>query len=664
MGIARFSVNRPVAVTMRILALVLMGFVCLTRLPVDLLPNVSIPTVAIVTQWPNVSPEEVETQVTRPVEEAVSSTPGISNVQSSSVDGVSTVRVQFNWGTDIGQGAVDVLQLVERARQRFPTDPTLQTPIVFKYDPSQLPILIMGVKGISDPVKLYTLMSNEVTPVLESANGVASAVVTGGEQRAIIINVDPDRLKAHGLALSDVTKRLSQENLNLPAGIAKESNTEYTIRALGWFTSPAQIAKVPLSSTQGQITTVGDVASVEDSHTETRLYTRLNSKPAVGLIITKQSGANTIETAKSVMEKIAQIQKQYPELKIQVAYDQSEYIANSIDDLKMNAVLGGTLALMILLFFLRNVRSTLVVALSIPTSIISTFALMYLCGFTINTMSLGGLTLATGLIVDDAVVVLENIFRHIERDGKTPREAAITGGAEIMSAVLASTMTVMIVFIPLMLIKGQSGTMFTQFALVVIFSIAVSLLDAITVVPMLASLIIKGEAHREESGDGSHRSLLQRAFHRSGIWFDAMDNTYRSGLAWALDHRALVCGGALGITLLSFLLVPQIGFEMMPQTDNGSFDVNVKMPPGTSLAQTDTVIRQVEKLVLSEPDVETAFSASGTGLNIRGATTALNSYLGAVEVKLRDNRKMSTQEVVKDLQKKTGHIAGARVFIQ
>src|SRR5438876_3048578 len=236
MNFARFSVTRPVAVTMRIAALVLLGAICLTRLPIDLLPAVSFPVVAIVTQWPNVAPEEIEAQVTRPIEQAVSSVPNMYQVTSSSVEGSSTVRVQFRWGADIGQGAVDVLQLVERARQRFPTDPTLQTPIVYKYDPSQLPIMIFGVSGENDPVKLRTLLDNEISPLVESADGVASAVVTGGEQRAIIVNVDPDRLRSRHLSLPTVIRRITEENLNLPAGIGKQSETEYTIRTLGWFT--------------------------------------------------------------------------------------------------------------------------------------------------------------------------------------------------------------------------------------------------------------------------------------------------------------------------------------------------------------------------------------------------------------------------------------------
>ncbi len=648
---------------MRIAALVLMGAICLTRLPIDLLPAVSFPTVAVVTQWPNVAPEEIEAQVTRPIEQAVSSAPNLYQVSSNTTEGSCTVRVQFRWGSDVGQGAVDVLQLVERARQRFPIDPTLQTPIVYKYDPSQLPIMIFGVSGDQDPVKLRTLLDNQVSPILESADGVASAVVTGGEQRAVIVDVDPARLRAYHLSLDAVSRRIAQENLNLPAGIARQSSTEYTIRSLGWFTSPAEMARVPVGSFNGQLVALGDVADVRDAHSETRLYTRLNHQPAVGVIITKQSGANTVKTAASVREKIEQVAKLYPQLQFKLAYDQAQFIGDSINNVRDSALIGGALAILILLFFLRNFRSTLVVALSIPISIISTFALLYVCGFTLNTMSLGGLALATGLIVDDAVVVLENIFRHIERDKKRPAEAAVSGTIEITSAVVASTLTIMVVFLPLLLIRGQAGQMFTQFALVVIFSMAVSLLDATTVVPMLASRLIQAEAHREDAADNHRRGFWERLFSRFGHWFDAMDDSYRNGLRWAIRHRAWVIGGAVALSAASFMLVPFIGTELMPQTDSGDFTVTVKMPVGTALEKTNRVMQQVEQILTRNPNVQTAFAAAGTTLSLRGTTTSLTPHQGSVTVKLKDGPRQSTLEVMNDLRKQFGRLPGARALV-
>ena len=646
---------------MRIFALVLLGLVCLSRLPVDLLPAVSIPTVAIVTNWTNVPPEEMETQITRPIEEAVSSVENMRLVSSSSDEGVSTVRVQFNWGADIGQGAVDVLQLVERAQQNFPIDPTLSPPIVFKYDPSTLPILQFGVSGIDDPTKLLTLIQNEVSPLIESANGVAAATVSGGATRAIVIDVDPARMRALNVSLNQIINRIAQENLNVPAGIAKESDTEYTIRSIGWFKSAADCGSIPVGTYNGAMVALRDVANVRDSNEEIRIHTRLNQKPCVAVMVTKQSNANTIATAQGVFDRIKEIEKLYPELTFHVAYDQSSYIAASIDDLKMNAIFGGGLAVLILLFFLRNIRSTLVVALSIPISIISTMALVYMCGFTLNTMSLGGLALATGLIVDDAVVVLENIFRHIERDKKSAFDASIEGTHEIMSAVLASTFTVMIVFLPLFLVKGQAGQMYSQFALVVIFSIAVSFLDATTVVPMLASRLIQGEAHHEIKAD-EHLNWLDRRFAAAGRMLVALDSNYRQGLAWAIHHRLWVIGVVAALTGFSFFLLPQIGSELMPQTDSGDFTCSVKLPPGTALSKTNEVIKRIEQILASNPDVESVLAASGTSLSLRGTTTALYSNQGSLTIKLKDDRKHSTQAVMADLRKKTRNFAGARIF--
>ena len=657
MTIAEWSVKRPVAVTMWIASLVLLGAMCLLRLPVDLLPKVSLPTVVVVTNWPNVAPEEIEAQVTRPVERAVSSVTGLYEVNSTTDEGSSSVRVQFQWGTDIDQAAIDVLQQVQRATRNFPTDPTLQMPTVFKVDPAQSPILVYGISGIDDPVKLRTLLDNQISPIVEAADGVGAVNVTGGITRAIMVEPDPIRMRAHHLSANQIVARIAAENQNLPAGIAKQGKTEYVIRTIGWFESVRELAKMPVGSLNGQVIALSDVAKVSDSHQETRRYTRLNGQPAVGLIVTKQSDANAVSTAEAVQQKIAQASKLYPNLQFRCAYNQAEFIENSINNLMEHAILGGVLAVLILLFFLRNFRSTLVVALSIPTSIVSTFALLYMCGFTINTMSLGGLALATGLIVDDAVVILENTFRHIERDKLSPARAAIAGTNELMAAVTASTFTVMIVFLPLLLIKGQSGQMFTQFALVVVFSIAISLLDATTLVPMLCSRIISSEAHHA-GGTG----FWARLFDRCGEWFDALDRKYRSGLRWALGHRAWVLIGAASVSAGGLLLAPYLGSEMMPQTDSGDFTVSVKMPPGTALSETYSTVLQVERIILANPDVETAFAAAGTTMSLRGTSTADRPQQGSFTVSLKENRRKPTQQIVGELRRQFAQIPGGRIF--
>lgn len=669
MKVAEFSVSRPVAVIMRIAALVLLGAISLTRLPIDLLPRITIPTVSVSVSWPNVAPQEMETQITRPVEQAVSSATNLYMVTSSTTQGSSNVRLQFNWGTDIGQAAVEVLQLVQRAKRSFPNDPTLTEPTVQKFDPNSLPIMVYSIAGISDPVKLRTLVDNEVGPLIETANGVAAATVSGGQQRAIIVDVDPVKLQAYGISLNQIENRIVQENINSPAGIAKQGNTEYTIRTVGYFASVDEMRNMPVGAYSGSIVKLGMVANVRDSHLETRSYQRLNGKPAVGLSITKQSEANTISTADAVRAKVQDALKQYPNLTFTIAYDQSSFVQQSVDDLKETAVIGGVLAIIIILFFLRSVRSTLVVGLSIPVSIVSTFTLLYFGGFSLNTISLSGLALSTGLIVDDAVVVLENIFRHIERNKRSAMEAAVTGATEIMSAVVASTLTVMVVFLPLLLIQGQSGQIFGQLALVVIFSLAISLLDATTLVPMLASRLIKEEEVEEEAHPelrakrGKKTGPLTKMFDWFGRKFDQLDQSYHNGLRWALAHRWLVLGSAIGVTAASWLLVPYVGSETLPPTDSGDFTVNLRLPIGSALTQTDEKMREVEQRLMKFPEVETVFAGAGSNVTFRGAGGREIGYQGGATVRLRRDRKRKTDDVIRDVQKSLSQIAGARATV-
>lgn len=669
MNIAKFSVERPVAVTMRIASLVVLGAVCLTKIPIDLLPNISIPTLAVSTSWPNVAPEEMETQISRPIEAAVSSANNVYSISSRSTQGQSNVTIQFNWGTDIAAAEVDVLQYVQRARSAFPPDPTLGQPQVYKYDPSSLPIVIYAVTGINDPVKLRTLLDNVISPMITTAPGVAAVTDTGGLQREICVDISPEKAKAFNVTLEQVVTRINQENISLPAGIAREGNTEYTIRAVGYFNSPQEIESLPVGTYNGQVVTIGMLGKVLDYSQEQRISTRLNGQPAVGMSVTKQSGANTVTTADAVADALVNVHKLYPMLKFNLAYEQAGFVKNSIDDLKNTALIGGGLAVIILMMFLRNFRSTMVVALSIPISIISTFALFYFMGFTLNTISLSGLALSTGLIVDDAVVVLENIFRHIERDKRRAAEAAVTGTQEILSAVVASTLTIMVVFLPLLLIQGQAGEMFAQFALVVIFSIAISLLDATTVVPMLASRLIREEEVEEEAHPelrikrGKRSGPLQRVFDFCGKMFTALDDSYHRGLKWGLGHRALVFFGAIGFTIVTFLLVPMIGTEMLPQTDSGNYSVNLKLPVGSAYAVTDKVTRQMEKDLETDPDVQSVFAASGTNMGFRGAGSTAISYQGAATVTLKDDRKHSTQDDITSMQKKLGQIPGVRAII-
>lgn len=667
MNIGRFSVTRPVAVTMRIAALVLLGYICLLRLPIDLLPRIEIPTVGVSVSWPNTPPQTMETQITRPLEQAVSTVPGLKLVSSNSSLGSCFVRLQLNYGTDLDQATLAVIQQAQRAYRRFPNDPTISPPTVFKFDPNSLPILAYGVTGEDDLVKLRDIMVNDVSRVLESAGGVAQVNVSGGYDRAIMIDVDPLKLKAFGLSMSDIGQRLRQENISMPAGFAQEGATQYSIRSIGYFKSVEEIRELPLRDSNGQQVRLSQVAKVRDATQDILYYTRMNGRPAISISITKQSDANTVETAKNVEAKLKSIQISYPNLEFRPIYDQARFVQNSITDLQDTAIIGGVLAILIISFFLRNLRSTFVVALSIPISIISTFSLLYFCGFTLNTISLSGLALASGLIVDDAIVVLENIYRHIERDKKRAAEAAVSGTQEIVSAVLASTFTVMIVFLPLLLIKGRTGQTFTQFALVVVFSMAVSLLDATTVVPMLASRMIRekdviAEAHPELRDQlGVKQNALTRFFDRAGGWFHHLDESYRRNLVWAIHHRVAIVGIAVLAVVAAGVLWPYVGRDSLPETDSGNINVRARLPIGTSVDTTDKVIHQVEAVLAKDPDVETYILGAGTSVGLRGGGGGGSPNYGGGTVQLKEDRHRSTDEVVKRLEQQFSKIAGARI---
>ena len=663
MSVARWSVSRPVAVTMRIAALVLLGAICFLRLPIDLLPQVDLPIVAVSTNWPNTPPQEMETQITRPVEQAVSTIPGIYSVSSSSNLGSSFVRVTLNYGVDVDKAAVDVLQYVQRAYRQFPNDPNITPPVVFKFDPNSFPVIIYGVTGIDDPIQLRTLLVNEIAPMIESAGGVAQVGVTGGRERAVIVNVDPQKMQAYNILLSDIVTRIRAENISQPAGVAKAGEKEYVIRSSGYFKSVQDAENVPIRTTDGRQVLLKEIATVTDEAREQRIWTRVNGENAVGLSITKQREANTVETAKNVEKVVHEIERAYPNLKFRVGYDQSGFVKESVHLLQEHAIIGGTLAILAILFFLRNARSTFVVALSIPISITSTFALMYFCGFTLNTISLSALALATGLIVDDAIVVLENIFRHIERDKKSPAEAAVTGTQEIMQAVVASTITVMVVFVPLFLIQGQSGQIFTQLALVVIFSLAVSLLDAATVVPMLASRIIKEREvvlleHPEEQI--KQKNIFAKISGRMGLIFEAIDNGYRNALQGALKRRWLVLGAVALITAAAYPLWTKVGNESLPKTDSGDLNVRVRLPVGTALTTTVDKMAEVEAILLQDPDIDTMFLSVGAGISFRGSVGGEQSNSGAANIHLKEKRTASTEEVAKRIEESLKGISGIR----
>lgn len=618
MNFAEFSVRRPVATWMRLLIFMLLGAISLTQLPIELLPRVTPPFLYVVTRWPGVSPEDLESQITKPIEDAVATIPGLRSVSSDTNEGMSVVNVELQPGADLNQGALDVLQAVQSAQSSFPReDPTLQAPTIEKDDPAGIPVMVLGVSGIDDPVKLRSAVSDGVKPQLESAEGVASVQVDGGQERAIMIEFDPQVLLARSLTAQDLVGALTRENQNVPGGTVIDGSRQLLVRSYGWFQNLLDITAVPVGSANGRLIPLADVAYTYDRYKDVQGTCRLDGKPAVALSVKKQSTANTVTTVENCKRQLAEAQKLHPELTFHTVYDQSAFVLRAVNSLKEAAVLGGLLAMGVVFFFLRNVRSTLVVATSIPVSVISTFSLLYFMGWSLNTMSLVGLALAAGLIVDDAVVVLENIYRYLE-EGLPPDQAAIQGARSIVGAVVSSTLTIMVVFLPILLVPGQTGQMFRQFALVVIVAMAFSLLDALTGVPMLCAQLVR---HQEMKG----------LFATWTRWFEGLDRAYQSLLAGALRRRFLVLGTGASLTLVSLVLVPLIGFDFMPTADTGTVRIQLDMPVGTSLEQTDLAVQKLEKILGANPYVDTFLTFAGKQSSGSGGRDSATGWVALKE---------------------------------
>jgi hydrophobic/amphiphilic exporter-1 (mainly G- bacteria), HAE1 family len=655
MDIAEVSVKRPVATWMRILIFMLLGAIAYTQLPVELLPSVNRPAIYVTTQWEGVAPEDLEVQITRPIEDAVATVPGMISLDSETTEGRSRVTVEFGPGQDMSQAALDVLQQVQQAQRSFPPDdPTLQAPVIRGFDPNSIPILVLGVTGIDDPVKLRTVLEEEVKPILESADGVGTVEVNGGLERAVMVEFDPQALLAHSLSSEDLVQALRSENRNVQAGTTFVGNQELLVRSYGWIQTVDELRYVPVRSPNGDTVPLGTVATITDGHRDTANIRRLNGRPAGALDVQKQSQANTVSTVEALTRKIKDVEKARPELKIAVVYNQAEFVSRSVYSLQEAAVLGGFLAMSVVFFFLRNFRSTLVVATSIPVSIISTFSILWWQGYTLNTMSLVGLAVATGLIVDDAVVVMENCYRKMEFDGLKPRQAAIEGTRQILSAVISSTVTIVVVFFPLLLIPGQTGQMFEQFAVVVIVALIFSSFDALTAVPMLCSTYIEDPNEKKTEEE----SFWTRHFERWKKWQDQWDGIYLKALEGALRNPWRPLAGAFFVTIVSLLLLPFLGFEFMPRSDTGTLRLRLRMPEGTSLEETDQAMRKAETILAQHPAVADYLTSVGQGSGRRGGSRdSGEAWIALVPKKER----APANTVVGQLGREFGQIAAARI---
>ncbi len=655
MKVSQFSVYHPIFTVMIFLIVIILGLVSFTRLPIDLMPDITYPTLSLSTSYGNASPEEMEELITRPIEEALAAVPGVEEISSRSSEGSSNVRVSFAWGTDLEEASNDIRDRLDRIIRSLPED--IERPRLRKFDPASFPILIMGASSDLDPIQTRRIIDDQIKYRIERVPGVASLDIWGGRQREIHVNLEPDKIKALGLPLDLILNKIRSENVDVPAGTIERGNYEVLIRTPGVYTNLDEIRNTVVAIRDGVPIQVKEIASVEDSWQKIRRIVRVNGKQGIRLSISKQSGKNTVEIARAVLEEIERIRQDIPQITLVPIIDSSKYIQSSISNVGRAALFGGLLAVLVLLFFLRSFRSTTVIATAIPISIIATFALIYFGGFTLNIMTLGGLALGIGMLVDNSIVVLENIYR-LQESGEKPIQASINGTGEVTSAIIASTLTTLAVFLPLIFLRGMSGIMFRQLSYVIAFALLCSLIVALTLVPMLSSKVLRVT----KLANSTKTSMSLKLYQKSGQLFVNLENRYKELLHYAMNHRLLVLGIAFLLFTGSLFLIRLVGSEFMPAADEGEVRVSGEMEIGTRLGIMEEKFTTIAAVVKKEvPEIESMVESMG-GSSFRGS----GSHVGEMRISLvpQSQRSRSSEEISAALRRELANIPGLRTRIR
>jgi len=639
-SLARFAVQRRVTILMVVLAVAAFGAVSLTRLSVDLLPDIAYPSLTIRTEFPDTAPGEVENLVTRPIEEAVGVMRGLQEVHSITRSGTSEVTLQFGWGADMDDLSLEVREKLDRVL--LPED--AETPIVLRYDPSLDPILRLALTGSDDLALLRRVAEKEVKEALETRDGIAAAEVKGGEEEEIQIDVDQGKLSAIGVTIEQVGQVLATSNVNRPGGRLESLENQYLVRTLNEFDSLKEIADLVITPSGRAPVRLSDVADVRWGAKEREEITRVNGKESVEIAVYKEGDANTVSAASAVMRALPFIRDDLPPgMELTVLFDQARFIRRAVNEVRDSLLLGGLLAILVLAMFLRDGRPTAIIAVSIPISIIATFILMYRLDVSLNIMSLGGLTLGIGMLVDASIVVLEAIHRRV-RAGASRARAAIEGTTEVGGAVAASVLTTVAVFFPIVFVEGIAGQIFKDQALTVTFSLATSLVVALTLIPMLSSL---GKGNGRD--DVAAPPTLEEELAEDRASLGRLSLGYERLLRTTLRRRGRTLVLAGGLFLASVLLLPRIGTELIPPLSEGEFHYEAVLPEGSPLAATDRVLQRMEAEAAEYPEVETVFATVGSRLVSGGLSLKTrDESLGQLNVVLRDRSDDEAEERVSE----------------
>ena len=646
MSIPRLAIERPVTMFMLSGVIILIGAVSLARLPVDLMPDVSYPSITVRVQYQGVGPLEMEELVTRPIEQAMAAVAGLERLESTSSEGSSRVTLNLAWGTDLNEAADDVRSRIDRVRGRLPED--AEPPTVFKFDSTSMPIMSVGVEGDYDRVKLREIAEHDLSQRIERVPGVAAVTVQGGLRRQIHVELSKEKIRALDLPVDRVVNLLRTENQNIPLGEIDEGDRTYLVRSQGQFSNLNEIRDMVVMTRQGVPVYMKDIAEVKDSTEDFRSFTRINGRPGVRMSITKQSGTNTVQIATGVREEMERINQGSTGIKLTVLNDSSVFIERAIHSVQEHALIGGVLVMLIIFLFLRDLRATFIVFTSIPISVIGTFALLYFNGYTLNTMTFGGLALGIGMIVDASIVVLENTFRHMEH-GKDRMRASIDASEEVWSAILASTLTHIAVFVPLLFLTGVSSILFKQLAVVVMFSLTMSLFVAVTIVPVMCSRLLKLPPPVEQ-----RRGITGRLYTVSENFLNGMDSAYGRLIHRALHHRPTILATGTGLTVLAVFLFGTIGFELMPQADEAEVSVSAELPVGSRIERSEEVALRLEsfaKEYVPEMIDVTTNAGGGGGFGGGGGGGGGSRTQMTIRVVPKDERTRSTEQIARDLNR-------------
>jgi len=665
MWLTRLALKYPITTLMAAIAILVLGLVSFTQLPIDMLPNLQIPVVSVITYNTGAGPIDMEQTVTVPIERAVSSTNDVSYVQSSTREGVSQVRVNFNWEANTDVGLIDVIQKVNRVLNLLPS--AASQPLVLRFDITNIPVCTIALNGDLDQRALYDLAYNVIEPQLEHIPGVAFAQVVGGQIREIHVKVDRNRIEAMNLTLADVNAAVGTSNLIVPSGDLKSGVFDYSLKTESQFNVVEPIGNVVVKNINGIPIRIRDIAYVEDSFQEQTEIVRTNGKPGVILRVQKTSNANTVDVVNTVINSLTQLRDVPPSVKASLGTDQSLYIKQSISGLKQEAMLGAFLAMIVILIFLRNSRSAMIIFLAIPLSILVTFIFFRFSNITLNIMTFGGLALGIGRLVDDSIVELEAISRHYGTMGgqKIPKmQATLDAAFEVAAPIFISTLTTVIVFLPVIFLTGIAKLLFQPLVITITVALFASFFVSRTVTPLLCYKFM----HAEKHADPNSKKLIDRMKLAAVRLLDAIDNQYQLGLMYSLSHRRTIIFGILGTALLSLLLFKFIGTEFFPDTDEGQFTIILRLPIGTRIEETEKFIIKVENIIRKNvPEAQTVISDLGVPSaksgNSFGGNAGSHSANISVSLVPYDKRERSVFDVVKALRPKVMTLPGAQIII-